>query len=52
MEKQGSRMKGLLKFIGTLGLLYGVSSGMAARAQETGAREDTTPGRTTQAAVR
>ena len=33
-------MKGLLKFIGTLGLLYGVSSGMAARAQETGARED------------
>lgn len=39
-------MKGLLKFIGTLGLLYGVSSGMAARAQETGAREDTTQVRT------
>ena len=29
-------MKGLLKFIGTLGLLYGVSSGMAARAQKPG----------------
>lgn len=39
-------MKGLLKFIGTLGLLYGVSSRMAARAQETGAREDTTQVRT------
>ncbi|WP_278767186.1 hypothetical protein [Paraprevotella clara] len=39
-------MKGLLKFIGTLGLLYGVSSGMAARAQETGAREDTAQVRT------
>lgn len=39
-------MKGLLKFIGTLGLLYGVSSGMAARAQETGAGEDTTQVRT------
>ena len=39
-------MKGLLKFIGTLGLLYGVSSGMAARAQETGAREDTDQVRT------
>lgn len=39
-------MKGLLKFIGILGLLYGVSSGMAARAQETGAREDTTQVRT------
>ena len=39
-------MKGLLKFIGTLGLLYGVSSGMAARVQETGAREDTAQVRT------
>lgn len=39
-------MKGLLKFIGTLGLLYGVSSGMVARAQETGAREDTAQVRT------